>query len=146
MDDNVREHRAQLVHKYLQSENIQRLEWLAIFPELNPIEHVWEVPGRSIAARRLAPITIDELKSGGGCQRLIRTLGVAFLNEFNLGRYWPIIGPQITLYAPSILFQKSPASNSITLLELENSPCHKNDTCTVQFIDTPIVNGTTPQY
>ncbi|GFQ81038.1 beta-galactosidase [Trichonephila clavata] len=72
--------------------------------------------------------------------------GVAFLNKFNLGRYWPIMGPQITLYAPSILFQKSPASNSITLLELENSPCHDNDTCTVQFVDTPIVNGATPQY
>ncbi|GFS44564.1 beta-galactosidase [Nephila pilipes] len=72
--------------------------------------------------------------------------GVAFLNKFNLGRYWPIIGPQVTLYAPSILFQKLPATNSITLLELENSPCHNNDTCTVQFVETPIVNGTTPQY
>ncbi|GFY66717.1 beta-galactosidase [Trichonephila inaurata madagascariensis] len=72
--------------------------------------------------------------------------GVAFLNEFNLGRYWPIMGPQITLYAPSILFRKSPASNNITLLELENSPCHNNDTCTVEFMDTPTVNGDTPQY
>ncbi|PRD28606.1 UNVERIFIED_CONTAM: Beta-galactosidase [Trichonephila clavipes] len=70
--------------------------------------------------------------------------GVAFLNNFNLGRYWPIVGPQVTLYTPSILLQKNPAVNHITLLELENAPCHHSSTCIVQFVDTPVVNGTTP--
>ncbi|GFR08738.1 beta-galactosidase [Trichonephila clavata] len=70
--------------------------------------------------------------------------GVAFLNNFNLGRYWPIVGPQVTLYTPSTLFQKNPAVNHITLLELENAPCHNSSTCSVQFVDTPVVNGTTP--
>ncbi|CAL1300237.1 unnamed protein product [Larinioides sclopetarius] len=72
--------------------------------------------------------------------------GVAFLNNFNLGRYWPIVGPQVTLYAPSILFQASPSMNQVTLLELENSPCGNKNTCTVQFVTTPVVNGTTPLY
>ncbi|CAL1297258.1 unnamed protein product [Larinioides sclopetarius] len=72
--------------------------------------------------------------------------GVAFLNNFNLGRYWPIVGPQVTLYAPSILFQASPSMNQVTLLELENSPCGNKNTCTVQFVTIPVVNGTTPLY
>lgn len=70
--------------------------------------------------------------------------GVAFLNGFNLGRYWPIVGPQITLYTPSILFQASPKVNHLTLLELEHSPCDKSESCKVQFVDKPVINGTTP--
>ncbi|GIY78383.1 beta-galactosidase [Caerostris darwini] len=71
--------------------------------------------------------------------------GVAFLNNFNLGRYWPIVGPQVTLYAPSNLFLRAPLMNQITLLELEDSPCGGGgDSCSVQFVDTPVVNGTTP--
>ncbi|GIY33860.1 beta-galactosidase [Caerostris darwini] len=71
--------------------------------------------------------------------------GVAFLNQFNLGRYWPIMGPQVTLYAPSILFQKAPAVNHITLLELENAPCGNGNSCIIQFVDTPIINGPVPE-
>ncbi|GBN14717.1 Beta-galactosidase, partial [Araneus ventricosus] len=71
--------------------------------------------------------------------------GVAFLNNFNLGKYWPIVGPQLTLYAPSTLFRKSSASNHITLLELQNAPCGGSGTCTVQFVDSPILNGPTPE-
>ncbi|GIY81684.1 beta-galactosidase [Caerostris darwini] len=70
--------------------------------------------------------------------------GVAFLNNFNLGRYWPIVGPQVTLYAPSNLFLRAPLMNQISLLELEDSPCGGGDSCNVQFVDTPVVNGTTP--
>ena len=29
--------------------------------------------------------------------------GVAFVNGFNLGRYWPTVGPQMTLYVPATL-------------------------------------------
>ncbi|GIY60237.1 beta-galactosidase [Caerostris extrusa] len=71
--------------------------------------------------------------------------GVAFLNQFNLGRYWPIMGPQVTLYAPSILFQKAPAVNHVTLLELENAPCGNSNSCVIQFVDTPIINGPVPE-
>ncbi|GIY73344.1 beta-galactosidase [Caerostris extrusa] len=71
--------------------------------------------------------------------------GVAFLNNFNLGRYWPIMGPQVTLYAPKILFKKSPAVNHIIMFELQNSPCSDFGTCAIQFVDIHVINGTTPQ-
>lgn len=70
--------------------------------------------------------------------------GVAFLNNFNLGRYWPIVGPQITLYSPGIFFKKAPEFNEIVLFELEHAPCATLQTCTVNFVQTPEINGTTP--
>ncbi|KAI9071963.1 hypothetical protein K1719_046074 [Acacia pycnantha] len=32
--------------------------------------------------------------------------GIAFVNEFNLGRYWPSKGPQRNLYVPAPLFKE----------------------------------------
>ena len=62
MDDNTRPYRAKLVDEYLQSEDIHRLEWPAMFPDFNPIDHVRDALGRAIAARKPAPTTIAELK------------------------------------------------------------------------------------
>ncbi|KAL5262028.1 hypothetical protein ACHWQZ_G007662 [Mnemiopsis leidyi] len=59
--------------------------------------------------------------------------GVAFLNEVNLGRYWPTEGPQVTLYTPGVYFKKG--DNVICLFEIENS--HQNNT--VAFTDVPIL-------
>ena len=72
--------------------------------------------------------------------------GIAFLNGFNLGRYWPVVGPQITLYAPAHLFKKYPANNTLVLFELERSPYDQSNptTCTVQFVNNHVVNGTVP--
>ncbi|GFY08952.1 transposable element Tcb2 transposase [Trichonephila clavipes] len=63
MNDATRPHKSQLVEEYFQSEDMQRMEWHAMFPYLKPIKHVWDVLGRSITARRSASMTIDELKS-----------------------------------------------------------------------------------
>lgn len=64
--------------------------------------------------------------------------GVAWINKVNVGRYWPMEGPQETLYIPGpYLFC---GENRITLLELENVPRIK----TVDFIDTPTLDGPTP--
>ncbi|GFU36793.1 DDE_3 domain-containing protein [Trichonephila clavipes] len=51
MDDNARPHRAKIVDEWLQSEDITRMDWPASSPDLNPIEHVWDMLGRRIAAR-----------------------------------------------------------------------------------------------
>ncbi|KAG8193654.1 hypothetical protein JTE90_024017 [Oedothorax gibbosus] len=68
--------------------------------------------------------------------------GVAFVNGFNLGRYWPIVGPQVTLYVPSCFLRSS--SNDIILIEFEKAPCENKNNCVVQFVAVPILNGTTP--
>ncbi|GFU04332.1 transposable element Tcb1 transposase [Trichonephila clavipes] len=45
-----------------ESEDIERMDWPALSPDLNPIEHVWDVLGRRLAARTLPPVTIRELR------------------------------------------------------------------------------------
>ncbi|GFX52064.1 transposable element Tc1 transposase [Trichonephila clavipes] len=39
-----------------------RMDWPARYPDLNPIEHVWDFLGRRLAARTLPPVTIRELR------------------------------------------------------------------------------------
>uniref|UniRef100_A0AAR2LL20 Beta-galactosidase n=1 Tax=Pygocentrus nattereri TaxID=42514 RepID=A0AAR2LL20_PYGNA len=67
--------------------------------------------------------------------------GQVWINGFNLGRYWPSRGPQITLFVPEYLLSTR-APNNITVLELEASPCSPGP-CVVEFISTPIINATT---
>ncbi|GFY05168.1 transposable element Tcb1 transposase [Trichonephila clavipes] len=55
MDDNARPHCANIVDECLQSEDITRLDSPAYSPDLNPIEHVWNMLGRRIAARQSLP-------------------------------------------------------------------------------------------
>ncbi|KAL2899565.1 Beta-galactosidase 17 [Bienertia sinuspersici] len=44
--------------------------------------------------------------------------GIAFINDFNLGRYWPTFGPQCNLYVPAPLLRKG--KNTLVLFELES--------------------------
>lgn len=57
--------------------------------------------------------------------------GVVFVNGFNLGRYWPTAGPQVTLYVPSPILQSG--KNNITVIELFG-----NYQSTVELVDKPI--------
>ncbi|GFW80385.1 transposable element Tcb1 transposase [Trichonephila clavipes] len=52
MDDNARPHHANIIDECLQSEDITRMDWPAYSTDLNPIEHVWDILGRRIAARQ----------------------------------------------------------------------------------------------
>ncbi len=61
--------------------------------------------------------------------------GIAFVNGFNLGRYWPVIGPQITLYVPKELLTLG--TNNIVLIELQKAP----DNGSVVFTDIPNLDG-----
>ncbi|OWF47700.1 beta-galactosidase-like [Mizuhopecten yessoensis] len=60
----------------------------------------------------------------------------------NLGRYWPLEGPQVRLFVPGPYLQRGSAGNQILLVELEGSPCVSSGTCVVNFVDTPLINGT----
>ncbi|XP_063308078.1 beta-galactosidase [Pelobates fuscus] len=64
--------------------------------------------------------------------------GQIWINGFNLGRYWPARGPQVTLYVPVHILTTAQANN-ITVLELEGSPCDTGK-CVVEFVDKPILN------
>ncbi|XP_033820931.1 beta-galactosidase [Periophthalmus magnuspinnatus] len=68
------------------------------------------------------------------------TKGQIWINGFNLGRYWPARGPQVTLFVPSSILSTA-APNNITVLELEAAPCSSGP-CSVEFTDTPILGVT----
>jgi len=69
--------------------------------------------------------------------------GVVFINGFNVGRYWPVAGPQVTLYVPAGRLRAAPQSNQIVLLELESSPSSRDpvNADTVEFVSKPVLNG-----
>ncbi|KFM67241.1 Transposable element Tcb1 transposase, partial [Stegodyphus mimosarum] len=62
MDDNARPPRASIVSECLQSEDITRMEWPAFSPDLNPVEHVWDMLGRQVAARQPPRTCLPELR------------------------------------------------------------------------------------
>jgi len=60
-----------------------------------------------------------------------------FLNNVNLGRYWPLGGPQVTLYVPAPFLKPSPYVNTLVILELEGT----SQDLSVKFVDKPILDG-----
>ncbi|GFX20909.1 transposable element Tcb1 transposase [Trichonephila clavipes] len=62
MDDYVRPLHENIVDECLQSEDITRMDWPAYSPDLNPIEHVWDMLGRLIAACQPTPTCLPELR------------------------------------------------------------------------------------
>ncbi|VDM26353.1 unnamed protein product [Toxocara canis] len=74
--------------------------------------------------------------------------GQLFINGFNVGRYWPSVGPQAsvpqfslqtTLYVPAPLIRRK---NIVMMLELIGPPKCSSWKCTLEFIDHPIFNFT----
>ncbi|GFV12585.1 uncharacterized protein TNCV_4425381 [Trichonephila clavipes] len=52
-DDNARPHRVRIMDAFLDMEKIQRMQWPARLPDLNPIEHVWDALRRRVAALKI---------------------------------------------------------------------------------------------
>ncbi|GFW39624.1 transposable element Tcb1 transposase [Trichonephila clavipes] len=62
MDDNGRPERKNIADECIQSEDITRMDWPAYSPDLYPIEHVWDMLGRRIAAHQPPPSGLPELR------------------------------------------------------------------------------------
>uniref|UniRef100_A0AAZ3PHI2 Tc1-like transposase DDE domain-containing protein n=1 Tax=Oncorhynchus tshawytscha TaxID=74940 RepID=A0AAZ3PHI2_ONCTS len=59
--DTATSHTARSVHDFLQEKNVSVLPWPAMSPDLNPIEHVWDLLDQRMRARAIPPRNICEL-------------------------------------------------------------------------------------
>ncbi|XP_011184129.1 beta-galactosidase [Zeugodacus cucurbitae] len=61
--------------------------------------------------------------------------GLVFVNGENLGRYWPVAGPQVTLYVPQEVLKSG--DNRIVVIEYQRAgPANE-----ITFTDTPNLDG-----
>ena len=63
--------------------------------------------------------------------------GVAYINGYNLGRYWPQVGPQKTLYVPGSFLNIG--NNELIILEFVYVPKYPK----MKFQTTPILDFAT---
>ena len=59
--DNATSHTAHSLRDFLQDRNVSVLSWPAKSPDLNPIEHIWDLLDRRVRARAISPRNVREL-------------------------------------------------------------------------------------
>ena len=59
--DNATSHSARSVRDFLQDRNVNVLPWPGKSPDLNPIEHVWDLLDRRVRARAIPSRNVQEL-------------------------------------------------------------------------------------
>ena len=63
MDDNARPHRAHVTNQYLEDATIKRMDWPPHSPDMNPIEHAWDMLQKVISAPPVQPTTVPQLRT-----------------------------------------------------------------------------------
>ena len=63
VDDNARPHRNHIANQYVDENSINRMEWPAKSPDLNPIENVWGLMKRRISRRLTNEHTLNDLRA-----------------------------------------------------------------------------------
>ncbi|GFW20663.1 hypothetical protein TNCV_1048861 [Trichonephila clavipes] len=69
MDDNAPCHRTVAAEQLLESEDIERMDWPARSPDLNPIEHVWDFLRQTLGSSYLTTSN-DSGASIGAARRM----------------------------------------------------------------------------
>lgn len=67
------------------------------------------------------------------------TKGVAFVNGINVGRYWPVVGPQVRLYVPGVFLRPHPEKNIVIMMEIDG--VRKRGLNGVSFVDKPFLDA-----
>ncbi|KAK0412018.1 hypothetical protein QR680_005985 [Steinernema hermaphroditum] len=67
--------------------------------------------------------------------------GQLYINGYNVGRYWPLAGPQVTLYVPRALLRPV---NTIVILELLGTKQQKGNSFSVNFVNASIFRYSKP--
>ena len=77
--DNARAHTARATRDFLQQNNVNVINWPALSPYLNPIEHLWDKIQRRLNEEQPSPTTAAELSVA--FQRVSAFIPMAFINR-----------------------------------------------------------------
>ncbi|KAI4883140.1 hypothetical protein NFI96_020584, partial [Prochilodus magdalenae] len=103
--NNARPHVVRVCRQFLELEGIDTIDWPTDSPDLNPIEHLWDIMFRSIRRHRVALQTVQELRDA-------------------LVQIWEEI-PQDTIHQKDVPIKQLP----IEMKKLDSAPCVGDACC-----------------